>query len=232
MVSVPRNKLAFAQSARTTLRLTESVTFSLPGTGVNDNLSFKANGLYLSAPAGRQPRGFDEYMAIYETFTVLGAKCSANFSFQGYAAPATEGPTGFETNMMQTAVPGATSKAAVPSAFCAIQKSAQALDATYPKDAIEQGKCVWKIMSPTGGHPIVRSSLKINEFFGDGNLVGSSGYTGSAASNPTELLYFHIIVARMSPQQTELPHAQCRITALVSIDFDVVFTEPKKLAAS
>ena len=87
-------------------------------------------------------------------------------------------------------------------------------------------------MSPTGGHPVVRSSMKINEFFGDNNLVGTPGYTGSSGSNPDELLYFHVIVARMTPQQSELAQAQCRVTALVTIDFDVVFTEPKKLPAS
>ena len=55
--------------------LTSSVGFTFRGNGIQDPYA----GI-----GGHQPRGFDQFMAIYETFTVLASSCKASCTNYGY----------------------------------------------------------------------------------------------------------------------------------------------------
>ena len=93
MVSVPRAKIGFPQSMRTKLRYATRVDFVPTGTTVVSK-TFLANGLYDpdTTVGGHQPRGFDEFMAAYTTFTVQGSKASCSFMYEGYDGPSVEHP--------------------------------------------------------------------------------------------------------------------------------------------
>ena len=101
MVNVPRNKLAFPQSMSTMLRYTDKINMGLIGatTNVIQN-QFVANGAFDPnlTGVGHQPRGFDQFMAGYETFTVTGSKISVNFVYDAYQGPSSEGTLGHMQN--------------------------------------------------------------------------------------------------------------------------------------
>jgi len=39
------------------------------------------------ALGGHQPRGFDQFTDVYNTFTVLGSKISVSWMYEGYDGP-------------------------------------------------------------------------------------------------------------------------------------------------
>ena len=61
---------------------------------------FVANGAFDPnlTGVGHQPRGFDQFMAGYETFTVTGSKISVNFVYDAYQGPSSEGTLGHMQN--------------------------------------------------------------------------------------------------------------------------------------
>jgi len=74
----------------------------------------------------------------------------------------------------------------------------------------------------------VSTSSSVTEFFGKDFLVGADGYTGTASSDPDNKLFYHIMVGLNT---NEYPHP-VKMRANVCVQYDVVWTEPKQLAAS
>jgi hypothetical protein len=122
LVSVPRNKIGFPQQMRTKLRYSTRIEFIPTGTSVLSK-TFLANGMYDPdvSLGGHQPRGFDEFMKTYQTFTVKGSRVSCTFMYEGYNGPTKVSTTG---NLIQSITDGMTDQTAAASpVVCGMQKS-------------------------------------------------------------------------------------------------------------
>lgn len=226
MVSVPRNKLAFPQEMKTTLRYCERLDFVPTGTSVIQH-KFRANGLYdpNAEIGGHQPRGFDQFMDIYDTFTVLGSKISVSWMFEGYDGPSLVASAGNLTQNRSTSdnVPALTPM------ICGLHKGLENLAAGTGEEQMEKDRTQWTFINAQHQHKTLKGSLAVSDFFGKGNLVGASGYTGSSTADPDEQILWELWCGRCS---NDYPQEATKVVAYVTIEYDTVFTEPKTLNAS
>lgn len=231
-ITIPRNKLGFAQSLRTKLRYVVRKDFVVSSL---DNIafeSFRANGMFDPEVSlgGHQPRGFDQAMALYSTFTVLGSKISVNWSYAGYDGPSALDSTTssflIKTNKVETT---AGLSAACAPVMCGIYKGTEALaNPSTAAEVMEHDRSVWKPMNSQQAGIITSASARIGSFFGNASLVGAEGYSGSNAADPTEQVQYTVWVARTNG----VTAGTCAITGYVTIEYDALFTEPKVLQAS
>ena len=236
VVSVPRDKLGFPQSMSATLRFTE-----VSDPVLSDNLAhvttFRANDLFrphLGVPL-HQPRSFDQYMEMYNTFTVTSSKIMVNFCYEGYMGPSTQvenvGPP-VSTNLVQEiGTPGAGKVPSLPPVMVGIHKGTEQLQAGEASVQIEKDRTVWKIMTPNSGAVTLGSSLKAGDFFGKDFLVGAAGYTGDDSASPTNPIYWEVWAARATNQHIPAD-SKCLVRMYVTIEYRATFTDPKTLAAS
>lgn len=229
MVSVPRNKIGFPQSLRTTLRYVVRKDFNVDSLANISYERFRANGMYDPEVSlgGHQPRGFDQAMALYQTFTVVASRISVNFAYTGYDGPATL-DSGTQSHLVKS-TGDVTDAPASPPVMVGIYKGSEALTLPITGDEImEHSRVVWQPMNSQQPGVTVRSRAHIGSFFGKRSLVGAEGYTGSAAADPTELVEYWVWVGRTGRTAAGL----CHVSAYVAMEFDAVFTEPKVLQAS
>lgn len=228
-MTVPRKKLGFPQSLRTTLRYVTTKKFDVTSFENVQYESFRANGMFDPEVSlgGHQPRGFDQCMALYKSFTVLGSKISINVVYDGYDGPATVSPSA-AIDLMKT-VAGEDAAPALSPAMIGIITGVDILALPLTAaELMEHDRVLWKpITSPTGAI-VLKKSCNIGSFFGKSNLVGAEGYSGSAAVDPTEQPQFTVFAGRMNASASGL----VRLTAYVTIEYDAVFTEPKILQES
>lgn len=208
---------------------------------LNDHLvhvtTFRANDLYRPhlGVVFHQPRSFDEYMGLYNKFTVTGSKISVNFVYEGYNGPSTQleivGPPA-STHLVQEA--GAAlplTVPACPAVMCGIHKGTEQLQAGEPEKQIEKDRTLWKIMTPNSGAVTLGSRLKTSDFFGKDALVGSEGYEGSDSSSPANDIYWEVWAGRATNQHIPA-NSKVLVRMYITIEYDAVFTDPKTLVAS
>jgi len=227
LVNVPRNKLAFPQSMSTKLRYVDSIDLA-PTSSTAVGHSFLANGMYDpdTATGGHQPRGFDQYTELYRKFTVKSSKISVTFSYEGYMGAAAGDATGKPS--LGIYAKNANDFPAPPAAICLIHKSVETNATGTIETFQERDRTKWKTIVPTSDARTVSTGLRSSEFFGKDFLVGADGYTGTDSADPTNKLYYHVMVGL---QTNEYP-SQFKLRANVCIEYDVVWTEPKQLTAS
>lgn len=229
MVAVPRNRLAFPQSMKTRLRYVERCEFSPQNSNVLA-VNFLANGLFdpRTALGGHQPRGFDEFMNIYETFTVLGSSCSVSFMYEGYDGPSVTATTG---NLEKTVLaPSISPQApALSPMVCLLHKGTEVLAGGTAANQMEKDRTQWTYINGQSKHSTLSSKLKTSDFFGKEAVVGAEGYTGSEIADPKEQVLWQILVGRASD---DYPADSTKVVAFVCIEYDTVFTEPKVLPES
>lgn len=206
--SKARSKIGFRRACvpfRMTAKLRYADQFQLTwGSVVTENdYIFRANSLFDPdlTGTGHQPRGFDQYMSMYDHYTVVGAKCTATFTNES------------------------TSNASMPIACAiALTDDSAPIVAKYT-DIMERSD----IRSCTIAHPegsnAVRTLTKgfgAKKFFGRTNIMDNDDLKGDAGTNPAEKAYFHILnsIAALSTDRG--------VNINVVIDYLVVFTEPKQ----
>jgi len=174
--------------------------------GVAENHVFSANGLYDPdiTTTGHQPYGFDQMMAMYNHFTVVGSK-------------------------IKVTVPS--NQASYPCRYAIFLRSeSTSLSGLDPERLLEQpGHSRVLTLMPTNFSPNVGSvtyTFSAKKFFGVSNVVGESQYRGSVTTNPTEGAYYLVM---MLPQSTDDVSAQI---LHVEIEYTAVLTEPYELAQS
>lgn len=237
LVRVPRHKLGFPQSMQATLRYTEVADFVL-----NDHsahvATFRANDLYNPRVAGgapfHQPRTFDQYMILYNTFTVQGSKISVNFMYEGYMGPstiATDAGSGNPYLIQEVGTPGAGKVPSQPAVMCGVHKGTEQLQAGNPEEQIEKDRTIWRSMTPSGGQTTLSNRVRVSEFFGKDALTGSAGYTGTASNGPDHDIFWEVWAGRGSNQPI-VSGDTCNIRAYVTIEYNAVFTDPKTQAES
>lgn len=193
------------KSHKAILRYVERGFTVNPGVaGVATAYYFSANGLYDPniTGTGHQPVGFDQMMAMFDHYTVIGARAK----FQFYSIDGTY------KQLVLVGLDDAT---------------------TQPLDigqTLENGTCRWKLISnaSAGDQQTHTLSYKVNpaKFLGRSKPMSCSELRGDASNNPEEQVYFKIVC---SPQDgTDTAGIECMVT----IDYTVIFTEPKELAQS
>jgi len=228
LVRVPRNKLGFPQEMSTTLRYVVSENLT-PGTDTAEGFTLRANGMFDPeySLGGHQPRGFDQYMALYNRFTVTSCKISVTFAYRGYPGAPPGAVDGTGAPVQQTEDMGA-DVTAPPSVICLVHKAVSLNTTQTINQFQEHDRTKWVTITPIGEAKTVSTSLTCREFFGKDFLVGSDGYTGTDSADPSNPVYFHI----MAGKNDDGADKAVQIQANCIMEYKCTFTEPKQLAES
>lgn len=205
---VPRNKFSIKSAAlpRTmAVRLKYFDQLRLdPQPGIPAVHSFRANSCYDPdfTGIGHQPMAFDQYMALYSRYTVVGSKISITASPQD------------DTSLNSSALVG-------------VYKST---DPGFPSPIstlIESDKCTYRIiqLSDTSRPISVKYSTKKSQ--GVKNIMDNIELSGTQTTNPRVEDYFHVFAAGVNSAQDPT-----RISYQVHISYYVIFSDPRQLQGS
>lgn len=187
------------------LKYVEQININ-PLAGTVGTYSFIANSLYdpsFTTTGNRRPYGFDQLMALYNHFTVLGSKITVNIATSQYADGIVLGIKLDDVSGIMTTEP------------------AKLLELPYFKRVISNNNST-RNMSIT-------HSFSAKKFFGDKMLAKSYNDTlsGSYANSPVDMAYFNICVAPFTSAQ-DIPS----LPLLVEVEYIAKFFEPKDLPSS
>lgn len=160
-----------------------------PGTvGTSSEVFISCNGLYDPEPAvgGNQPIGFDEMMAFYQKYTVLGAKITVDFMNLDGSNPQLVG----------------------------IRIADDSAIITDVRRIIEQGRCVHTLLqSYQTGNAHKRMTMGVNPatFLGYGRPKNDDTLQGDDSNNPTSECFFGIFAAGQGAVDPNV----CRVSAVV-----------------
>lgn len=189
---------------RSKLIYNDNRTITTSGAAANAYV-FSANGLYDPdiSGAGHQPIGFDQLMALYEHYTVTNCKITVNFVNESASENCYVGIAIFPDATVET---GATKL---------IENGLMKRGWLAAKDSNSKSQC------------ILSHNVKISKMNGrPESIVGDDLFRGDTASNPTEQTYLHLFLYNLAT----INSVTVRFDAI--IEYDAVFTEPRKLAQS
>ncbi len=204
----------FPRSKMVKLRYAETISLDVGAGGTTAVNDFVANGMFdpNSTGVGHQPKGFDQWMLMYNHFTVVGAKLTVKY-------------------VPDTATSGIASQVGI-----GLFDTTGQISAGVGLDAIAEMKqagprCV--LMGDLDNNPSARGrpitisrSFSAKKFFGTKSIVGKDNYRGNVAANPTETAVFTVYAANSGGADAAAIRIQC------IIDYIAVFTEPNQLAQS
>ncbi len=176
-----------------------------PSVGTVAKHVFAANGLYDPdiTGGGHQPRIFDEMMALYNHYTVVGSRIKVTFF---------------------------NSDANIP-VVCGIMVSTDATSSTELQDYIEQGNVRYAVVGgDTHGSGSLRTLTATGspkKAFGVAKIMDNSNLKGYVSGNPAELLYYNVFCCAQN-ESSDPSSVDCT----VEIEYLAVFTEPTNLQAS
>lgn len=202
------NNLFPAKQVRT---LTYGTQFTLnSGVSLGSAHIFSANGLFDPdiTGSGHQPLGFDQMMLLYNHYTVTAARMKLTMVHIGSAG-------------------------GTPS-LCGIVVSANAgfTSADTVEEFLEHPqRSNYKLSGSVTGDPATNQmnlQLDVAKFFGKSksSIVNDDLYRGGTGLNPTEQVYFQVLVNSINSSDAGI------VSFICSIEYDTVFTEPKTLAQS
>jgi hypothetical protein len=201
------NKTMLARGQYTKVVLKYCEQFNLnPGIGgTADNYVFSANGVYDPniTGGGHQPAGFDQYMALYEKFTVTKSTIKCVFS---------------NTDQQNTG-----------HAIIGIINRDLNLALTDPRVYIENGACKWEVLNIRGtgtGVKTITQAMNIADF-ATNKIMDDDTFSGSDAANPAENLYYYVFAAP-ADASTDLGSINC----VVEISYEVYFRQPRSIGLS
>lgn len=166
---------------------------------------YSCNGIYDPnyTGVGHQPSGFDQLMAMYDHFVVIGAK------------------------MIVTFVNNDTSDAMV----CGIDVRDSINAESDVRVIIESGTAKYaNISNRDGGSNQVTMEYKINpnKFLSRSKPLSDPNLKGGASGNPIEQCYFHVFSGNLNDQGTQ----GTAVTANIVIEYQVILIEPKPVGLS
>lgn len=206
--------LAFPDSKLVRLKYADTITIN-PAVGAIAQHVFCANGL--ADPdvtvAGHQPRGFDQWMLVYDHYTVIGAKIRVQ------AVPLGDSGTSRSVNLM-------------PGIFGVTLDDNTLLEDTTVQSVIEshQGR-KYRYTGPLATHtagrgPSITKRFSAKKFFKKSAIVGADLYRGDVASNPTETANFGLWYGSIAGSDPP------SMVFMVEIEYIALLTERKHLAQS
>lgn len=165
---------------------------------------FTANGLFDPniTSTGHQPMGFDQMMLFYEHYTVTGSTITVNFQNMDAVNPCMVGIL-------------------------------IAPDATIETDVdklLENGMYVKKHLAAFGGSESKASitvHANISKINGKKDVKSENDFRGDVNANPAEQTYFHVFVYNPWTIAAATP-----IVFETLIEYDAIFTEPRKMTQS
>lgn len=204
-LSIAPSWFPFGKSRTCRLRYSESISIN-PGLGVAGQYAFSANGLYDPniTGTGHQPYGFDQLMALYNHYTVTGARCKVTIA-------------GGSSNVSYT---------------IAIKLSDGALlSTTNPDYLLEQPGFNKRLIGNNSASvsPSVASNFSCRKFFRQKSkafIMANDLLRGSSTANPSEQAFFIIVYQPLIGDDLGSTVMQ------VTIDYVATFTGPKELVAS
>lgn len=202
MAGFPNNKLV-------KMRYVDELRISTgAGSSLSKSAPFVANGLFdpYYPLGGHQPKGFDQWMAIYSHYNVIGAKITVKL--------ASSGSNNVAWGVCRTPSPSQ----------MANRSLTYILENRYQKNVryLSWNNNTNVTMNNRG----LTASYSQKKVFGK-NSAQKENLTGSIEANPTEGQYFEIWVA---PVQGDTNIKT--LDFVVTIDYIALFTEPKVLIQS
>lgn len=202
----------FANSKLVKLRYVQ--TISLNATGVIPAINeFRANSVYDpdKTGVGHQPSNHDRLAAIYDRYTVLGAKCTVHW-VPTSSTPISPPPV----LLLHTSENGGD---------LALAHASGGINNVLEQPRLSNSHSY--IGDPSSKPVMLTKYFSAKKFFGISKFVGDSPYSADTTANPTEGAFFEVGV--ISPDDSVDPGA---VSVRVEIDYIVVYTEPKRADAS
>jgi len=171
----------------------------------------RANDLFDPEHAfgGHQPLGFDQWMAHYDHYTVIGAKITVRF-INNSTADRTPGLCG----IMLTDTPRI-------GAGLTITDLNQLLENRYTTKGV-----VANVQGSDRNTATATMTFSAKKFFHKSNIVGDSLYRGTSTTGPEEDVLFEIWQCGISGANPDI------IALLIEVDYIAVLTEPRPLPSS
>ncbi|MEO5351366.1 MAG: hypothetical protein H7836_17250 [Magnetococcus sp. YQC-3] len=191
----------------TKLKYTDAFSIN-PAAGTVGEYRFLANDLYQpnAMTTGHQPYGFDQLMAMYDHFCVIGAKIRFRVSV----------PSNNDQPFIM---------------LIQVNDGAALTQANNVTAVMEQPRTKRKIISKpsnaTGNELELTHTFSTKSFFHLKSLIGQSQFQGDAGSRPTEQALF---ICGIAPMDAVADLAAYTCTA--EIVYTAVFTEPRILNQS
>lgn len=198
------NKGPLPQNQKVTFTYYEYISLSPGAAGVPAEYVFSANGIYDPnvTAAGHQPRGFDQLMALYDHFTVIGS--SINIT--------------------------ASNKDSTGAQLIGVYVSDNPTTAGVPDDIMEKRVIAYKALAQNSGGPsngTICMNLNPNTYLGRPNPLSVDTLRGNVSANPSEQVYF-ILFAMPMAEGVDEDQIHCH----VRIEYTAILTEPKQPSIS
>lgn len=207
-----KNKIVRSLAPKTRLvklRYSDAISLVPTAGGVAGTHYFSCNGMYDPdiTGVGHQPLGFDQYMSMYDHYTVISSRITVIAAARGTAAG--------EAGIAAVYLNDNTSNVIAPNHISAY---------------LEQPGCSFKPLAlREAGNSIVTVVRKFNakKDLGVSKPLSAPEVRGSVSSNPAEQSYFQLLAGPIDVTGT-----MSTINCVVTIDYVAVLTEPKDLAQS
>lgn len=154
----------------TKLRYVDNFTLDGAASGFATVKVFNAGGLYDpdTSGGGHQPRGFDQLMAMFDHYVVIGSRITVDI---------------------------AASSVESQNQICGVALRDGATVAAAPVDYLELGTVRSRQMTPANPRAKFTLNYSPKRFLGRSSVMSDSTLKGSVGANPTESAYFHIFTA-------------------------------------
>jgi len=205
---VPRNRFSTSsvmpKTMKVNLKYFDQVSLN-PVTGSQTNgYVMRANDIFDPDVqlGGHQPMGFDQYMALYTRFRVVGAKISCTFVAND-------------------------STSLNSSALCGILKSTSSSFSGTVNTTIENDKCVYRViqLGDTSRPLTLKYSTKKSQ--GIKNIMDNYELSGTVIGSPAIQDYFHVWTGNVNPSNDAEP-----VDIQIHISYSVIFSDPVQLLGS
>lgn len=196
------------------LRYATRLNLDAPIDGTPVHNGYRANGMYdpNMALGGHQPMGFDQWMTVYDHFTVLGSKITVRYVPNTTTAFP---PIAFGIMLTDDSVFPYTNT----DALHAIMESSHGGRAMRLADISN---------SATSRNLSVTRTFSAKRFFGKAFLTGSEDYKGAINADPTEQACF--LVWALNPTTAGNDPPSCSF--VVTVEYIAMLTERRELAQS
>lgn len=193
------------------LRYVKEIEIVTPNTGLSKSLPFVANGMYdpYYPIGGHQPKGFDQWMTVYNHYNVLGSKISVKMSGTGQ--------DNFAWGVTRTPQPNELDGKTLPYIL------ENRYNRGYTITGTENGGYA---NNPTRINTTRHAVYSQKKQYGK-NSTSTAELIGNDGTNPSEITCFEIWAC---PIQGQL--ATKTIDFVVTLDFIALLTEPKVLDQS
>lgn len=200
-------KVGFPKTTVVKLRYCEYINLD-PGVATIAKHVFGANDCFdpNATGVGHQPYGFDQWSQLYNHYTVIGSRITAQFSN--------------------------TSGSTIGLNYCGINLSDDATTTSSIDHMLEQGLTKYKMIAGNSGQSNAMKTVSCNysakKFFNITNISDNQDRLGTVTSaSPGERANFVVWIGSANPAID-----QADFEVMVKIDFIVMFGEPKELPQS